>query len=907
MTKNTSTPNYDDPLFGGLLRSARILNLPEYVFVFWLMCIIPVVIISFILIKVYGGFYGLIFGVFFELFLYGYLVYLTRTDEKGVGYALYNFRLKRSKLFDGITYEPNLQYTKGLMDFEMIEKQTFEHKKIPYERHHNETMIRLVNGDLMSVIECKGVQYETESDDFLNQLKKYRAAVLLQIGNHATVHVYYARRRVQAPKPYTTKNKFANVFLERYSKHLDSKKRYENKIYLSIVLHKRTLNVGFTSHLKGMAQTSLNEQEQEQDLRKAVSIALNQLISAEPTLLSAELDEQGMLVSRPLELASYLLNLDDMPVYLYDDLKINSTISHTRKIFKKDAIEFMCANGKSRAGAVFGVPTNAYPQSTNHKFIDSFLNVPNEIIVSMSFTIMDRGSSSAIAKDKQEALEMSKDDSISQMEAISEVRDHIVSGKMLNGMFNIAIMVHADNAIDFKKGIENVRKTMSESGFIPRREDMICEPTYYGMLAGNYHLPSRAGIINSLNYAGMASLHNTTTGIQQGNHWKKFSANKNGDYVLEFMTESQTPYYFSWHVEDVGHTRVLAPTGGGKTTLINALLTGSSNFDPYIFHFDYLHSAATLFECMGGKHLTLLPTISTGWNPLQLEDTPQNRGFLHEFFSFLLSQVENGVYTIPNANENEQINTVIKNIYSTPKHLRRLKHIAPLFGVAKDGNLAERLKPWLEGGTFGSVFDNDTDNFSIEGARLFCFEMKHVIDSPYILQATIMYIAHRIDLSMTTGEPFILVFEEGQKLLQSPIIKRWLKNLLTTIRKRNGMLIFITPTPEVLVEDADLRQQFKTSILFPNFEASHETYCGENGLKLSDKEYDFIKNTDPKLRKFLVKTGKNSKIMSLYMNEELNPFVHIFSGNEEKFNFIRNRKEMDMDDLLKDFNQTFGG
>ncbi|MFV0082886.1 hypothetical protein, partial [Staphylococcus aureus] len=69
---------------------------------------------------------------------------------------------------------------------------------------------------------------------------------------------------------------------------------------------------------------------------------------------------------------------------------------------------------------------------------------------------------------------------------------------------------------------------------------------------------------------------------------------------------------------------------------------------------------------------------------------------------------------------------------------------------------------------------------------------------------------------MSEGKPFIVVVEEGQRYIINPINLSWLKIMLTTYRRRNGMMIFVTPTPEVITRDDDLIGQFKTSILLPN-------------------------------------------------------------------------------------------
>jgi type IV secretion system protein VirB4 len=94
-------------------------------------------------------------------------------------------------------------------------------------------------------------------------------------------------------------------------------------------------------------------------------------------------------------------------------------------------------------------------------------------------------------------------------------------------------------------------------------------------------------------------MHNSSTGKKDGNHW--------GENVIQLKTTSNTPYYFNFHEHDVGHTRITTGTGGGKTTVINTLLTASDKFKPYIFHFDFEYSASVWIKSMGEAPLQSQP------------------------------------------------------------------------------------------------------------------------------------------------------------------------------------------------------------------------------------------------------------------------------------------------------------
>ena len=875
-----------DPLFGGLARAARQLNLPVKVFVAWL-------IISAFGFVIVNAFTNIVLAVLCVAGLYAFLSILTRHEDKGVLFffkSLIRNLTNNKKHFGGISYEPNKKDVKGL-DFEfkaVALGEKLERSKIPYLYHQSQNVIKLQSGDLITCVKMKGLNFETEAYSDLALLKQYRNNMLMQFGSRFGMYVHYIRKRTPIAEYRNIKNPVANRFLARYSHIINQKKRFTNDIYVTLLIRADDPSLTAFERMFGAADKDADKLEKELDT--AASILMSQLDRAEPTRLTIKEIECNAATFKYCETStflSYLLNLDDSPIPVYGE-EIRDYLSYTRKIFRKDGtIQFNCANGTPRVASVFGIPTNAYPAGTDHQMLDAFLEIPHELVISMSFLLMDRSASAKLAKDQQAFLTITDDDSVSQTLDIHQVRDDIASGKLLNGLFNWNVMVHATTGEEYKKGIEAVRKAFATSNFIPKREDVIAEPAYYGMLPGNYHMESRAGIINTLNFAGFASLHNTKVGKKHGNHWHDFTENRTyGDYVLELTSVSNTPYYFNFHNGDVGHTRVIALTGGGKTTLINALLAGAARFDPYIFHFDFLHSAAPFMRSMGGKHQTIVPNLATGWNPLKLPDSPENRAFLYDLLSLLTAKKDSQGQNIPlTARESKTVHAVIEQVYTLKPELRRLCHVLPLFGIEEEDNLAERLGKWVNDGAYASIFDNENDSFTIEGAKLFCFEMKHIIDSAELLPAVIMYIAHRIDQAMTRREPFIIVFEEGQRLIQNPIMLRWLKNLLTTVRRRNGMIVYITPTPEVLTKDDDLRQQFKTSIFFPNPKGSHKTYCEEGGLGCTEKEYEFLTTEDPKNRKFLIKTDHDSVISSLDLGDMME-FVQLFSGNDEKNGYI---------------------
>src|SRR5262249_7556118 len=149
------------------------------------------------------------------------------------------------------------------------------------------------------------------------------------------------------------------------------------------------------------------------------------------------------------------------------------------------------------------------------------------------------------------------------------------------------------------------------------------EPCFWAQLPGNFSYIAREAMISTANFAGFASLHNYPSGLSKGNHW--------GAAVTVLETISGTPYFFNFHKQDVGHTTIIGPTGTGKSVLLNFLLAQSLKFKPKIFFFDKDHGAEIFIRALGGVHATLGLSQPSGFNPLKLPDTPENRSFLSEW------------------------------------------------------------------------------------------------------------------------------------------------------------------------------------------------------------------------------------------------------------------------------------
>jgi type IV secretion system protein VirB4 len=359
-------------------------------------------------------------------------------------------------------------------------------------------------------------------------------------------------------------------------------------------------------------------------------------------------------------------------------------------------------------------------------------------------------------------------------------------------------------------------------------------------------------------------MHNYPLGRKDDNHW--------GEYVTVLNTTSGTPFYFNFHVRDVGHSLIIGPTGAGKTVLMNFLCTQAQKFKPRMFFFDKDRGGEIFIRALGGLYTVIDPGKSCGFNPLQLPDTSENRTFLMEWLKTLVTTNGESI----SAYDMKLLDQAIEGNFRLNPEDRRLSNIVPFLGIDGPETLAGRIAMWHGKGSHAEIFDNAQDAIDLNAARIFGFEMGELLKDPVSLAPTLLYIFHRINLSLT-GYPTMIVLDEAWALIDNPIFAPKIKDWLKVLRKLNTFVIFATQSVEdaakSMISDT-LIQQTATQIFLPNLKAT-EIY--QTAFMLSQREYNLIKTTDPASRYFLIKQGVNAVVARVDLSG-MGDIINVLSG-----------------------------
>ncbi len=743
---------------------------------------------------------------------------------------------------------------------------------IPYRCHWNEDTIITKDEELMRVIRIKGFAFETADDEDIDLRKIARNNLFkgMAVGNFS-MYFHTIRRNEKGFPDGEMPDLFSHRLNEAWSaKHSDGK-TFINEHYLTIIRGKESSGIGAITNFIKQLQYKTDRLSWENDIREAfeeleemTSRVINGFSSYRAELLTLKETENGIF-SELLEFLGRLVNANYSQPMSVPTMELCNYLPISRMFFGSKSIEINHPDKKKYAGVV---SIKEYRPSTHAGVFDSFMQLPFELIISQSFSFIDRMVAISSMQLQQRRLVQSEDVATSQVREIDEALDSAMSGEFAFGHHHMSILCIADNLKSLESYLSMAVVQLSNSGITGVREKMILEPCFWAQLPCNNKYIVRKSTVNTLNIASFASFHNYPSGKRKGNHW--------GDAVTVFNTVSGTPYFFSFHVRDVGHTMVIGPTGAGKTVLLNFLCAQAQKFFPKLFFFDKDRGAEIFIRALGGSYMTPSAARPSGFNPFQeLEDNSSNINFLVDLLKVLVCS--NG--EMLTAEDIEKIQEAVRGNYKLPKDQRRLRNLAPFMGIGGPGSLSGRLSMWHERGSHAKLFDNETNTIDFNSNRVFGIEMGHILQDKFSLGPVLLYLFNRIDAALD-GRPTMIVLDEAWALIDNPVFAPRIKDWLKVLRKKNTFVIFATQS----VEDASksdisdtLVQQTSTQIFLPNLKAT-DPY--KSVFMLSEREFTLVKTTDPGSRFFLVKQDNDGVIARINLSG-MDDLISVLSARTE--------------------------
>ena len=760
---------------------------------------------------------------------------------------------------------------------------------LPYARMIDDRTIETRDGMLMQVLRLGGLMFETADTEALNYRKALRDTMLQAIGSSRfALYHHILRRRVdplieaEFPDPFSTRLDAA------WRARLSQRQLYANELFLTLIRRPLQGRVGIADRLVGVFGRSGTDQAEAKVAteRRALDAASEQLLAAlghyDARLLEVYETAQGPC-AEPLEFLSALYNAEMRPVRL-PEADVGEYLPYRRVSFGQHAYELGKAGTTPRSFAAI-VSIKEYPGATTPGMLDELLRLPVELMVSQSFGFVDRQAGLGRMNLALRRMRASDNEALSLRAELASAKDALAAGTAAFGEHHLTVTVRGDTPAAVDDGAAEIQAALTDLGIIAVREEMGLEPAFWAQFPGNFKFIARRALVASSNFASLASGHNFPIGRAGGNHW--------GQAVTVLETTAAGPYHFNFHQGDLGNFTVIGPSGSGKTVVLNFLLAQARKFRPRIVFFDKDRGAELFIRAIGGRYDVLRPGITSGFNPLRLDPTPENRRFLIAWIARLAS----GSGSALDAEEMRRIKEAVDANSLAPKRFRRLRYFVELFrGGARPhtSDLWSRLTPWWGQGEHAWLFDNEQDDtdLSVEAVG---FDMTRILDDPQLRTPAMMYLFHRVE-DRLDGTPAIIVVDEGWKALDDDVFVARIKDWEKTIRKRNGIVGFATQSAEDALGSriaSAIVEQAATQIFMANPKAQERDYV--EGFGLSRHEYDLVRALPDTAHCFLIKHGTDSVVARLNLSGETD-LLTILSGRERTVRLLDDIRQKTGDD-----------
>lgn len=746
-------------------------------------------------------------------------------------------------------------------------------KRLPYAQHVNGRTIALRNGALMQCLQLSGFSFETADTEELNHRRAMRDGAMRAIANSRyVIHHHIIRRRVAIDKRGTYENPVCQDINERWHDALGRENLFVNELFISIIRRPPRGKTGLADRLTGGLSKVLSAESRSTVLSKEVreldstrEALMSALQAYEPRLLGTYTTPHGDC-SEPLEFLSCLFNGELRPV-LQPQGDAGLYIPYKRISFGIDTME-----RKRPAGHDFGaiISFKEYPSTAVPGMLDAVLRLPYEIVVAEAFSFVERQIGLERISLSLRRLKSADDDTTSLRQGLVDAKDNLASGKTAFGEHQFSILVRGTTLAELDRAAAECISTLADVGAIAVREDLGLEPAFWAQFPGNENYCARKALISTAAFASLASLHNFPIGSPEGNHW--------GDAVSVLQTTSNTPYHFNFHKGDLGNFTIIGPSGSGKTVVLNFLTAQAQKCSPRTIFFDKDRGAELFLRGIGGHYASLRPGTSTGFNPLQLNDTPINRAFLRDWLARLVQVNDEN----PSPEEDAVLTAAIDANFAQEPQFRRLRYFRELLGGRQrpsPNDLSARLAPWCGDGERAWLFDNPVDHLDLSQMTM-GFDMTALLDEPALRTPTMMYLFHRID-ERIDGQPTLILIDEGWKALDDEVFAARIRDWMKTLRKRNAVLGFGTQSARDALDSrvsTAIIEQAATQIFMANPRAQAEDYC--SGFGLSEHELSLIRGLPSHAHCFLVKHANESVVVRLDLSA-MPDLLTIMSGREE--------------------------
>jgi len=755
---------------------------------------------------------------------------------------------------------------------------------LPYSSHISKNVIITKDGDLVRIWKLAGISFETADADDIALRKNQLNTLYRSIGsNNVAIWTHNVRRQTSDRLKARFENKFCKDFDQKYYGSFTGYKMMANELYITAIYRPNPSRLSrlFSRTSRRTQEEIVNDQKIAMRRFDDIAIQIESSLRRYGTDSNgleelAVYEEDGVLYSNALTFLNFLISGEWQKVRV-PKVPLDEYLGTAWVYVGAETIEIRSPTKVRYAQCI---DFKDYTAHTQPGILNGLMYEDYEYVITQSYSFMAKRDGKAYLETQMKQLQNVEDGSATQIEEMREAVDQLIQGEFTVGEYHYSLMIFGNSVDEVRHNTTSAITIIQDMGFLAALVSIATDAAFYAQLPANWSYRPRVAHLTSKNFSSLSSFHNFRAGKRDGNPW--------GQAVTLFKTTSGQPLYFNFHFskgdEDaydkklLGNTRIIGQSGSGKTVMMNALLAQAQKYKanaPLGFtsvFFDKDEGAKLLINAIGGKYLSIKNGQPTGFAPLQMAEVLSEAAllFLEKLIRVLVSADGQRVTTT----DEIRISHAVRTVARMPIHLRRLSTVLQNIteGTSKEereNSIAKRLSRWCyddgngRQGPLAWVLDCPKDEIDFTTHDNYGFDGTHFLDNADVRTPISMYLLYRME-SIIDGRRFIYWMDEMWKWVDDEAFSEFAGNKQLTIRKQNGIGVFATQMPSSLLESkiaSALVQQVATEIYLPNPKADHDEYV--NGFKVSEAEFEIIRNMGEESRLFLVKQGQQSMIGKL--------------------------------------------
>lgn len=723
---------------------------------------------------------------------------------------------------------------------------------VPWRDFIDDCVILNTDDSVFMVVSVDGLPFETTSDPIINHHFLSFEEVIRDTGEDGITFHFMQCRGIADPSLYP-----AGEFTSEFSQVVDAKYRHGlfgkrsmwlNRSYIAIQLSPRVITGTKTiSRWWNKSDHTEPPVDRMRRLQRIVGQFVARMKDYNPRILGI-VERNKRLFNEIAEAMDFAMTgyWRSVPLTLSADA---SSIFSEKFIIGKEAFEIRMPHA-STFGACLDM--SDFPYITGPGMLDSFLSASYRHTVYHSFRCLPATLGQELVLRKQNRMRHSGDRALAQAQELSDAANLIASGRMMMGDNAHGVLVFVDDPDSLTGAMQSAWRDFSVGGLKVERCDITLEGVLFACVIGNFHLRGRDAGISSRNFAAFASLHNFPTGERRKWHW--------GTAIAMFRTSGGTPYLMQLHSDGVGNCIVCGMVGSGKTTWLGLIMCQSQRAGAQIILWDKDRGLETLVRALHGAYLALVdtPDHGSGIAPLKrLGDNTEDLKFLASLIRACVSTPDPYKWT---AEEDRRLNLALHAVMRLPSHDRWLEDVRAFLGTSRDGAGA-RLEKWCWGQEFGWIIDCPKDIVNLDNKVIGFDQSRLVTDA--IAAGAIMATLFHYTGKLVDGRRLVFIVDEAWNAFDIEQFNDAIKNGLKTWRKYNSPVILGTQDPGDALRSPigdTVRAQTPTQIFFSDPKASWGSY-GDEGMKLTETEFDIVTRLPKGTGHFLFKQGEQSVVL----------------------------------------------